>query len=67
MWTSTVDRSSSFPSTVGEWCADDSRTDSTISIAVGAALGGLLLGVLVIFIIGRITSRSKRIGYEKLQ
>ena len=67
MWTSTVDHSPSFPSTVGEWCADDPRTNSTISIAVGAAIGALLLAVLVIFIIGRITSRSKRIGYEKLQ
>ena len=59
--------SSSFSLTVGEWCAEDHRTNSILSIAVGAAIGGLLAVVLVIFVIGRITSRSKRIGYEKLQ
>ena len=51
----------------GEWCAEDHRTNPTISIAVGAAIGGLLAVVLIIFVVGRITSRSNRIGYEKLQ
>lgn len=52
---------------VGEWCTEDHRTNPVLSIAVGAAIGGLLAVVLIIFVVGRITSRSKRLGYEKLQ
>ncbi|CAB3979866.1 lysosome-associated membrane glyco 1-like [Paramuricea clavata] len=42
---------------------DDDDDDNTVPIAVGAALGGLVLIVLVAYIIGR--RRSNR-GYEQV-
>ena len=54
---------------IGNHCAadnkgpDDDDGDNTVPIAVGAALGGLVLIVLIAYVVGR--RRSNR-GYEQV-
>ncbi|KAK6167199.1 hypothetical protein SNE40_021291 [Patella caerulea] len=45
-------------------CAADSDSNSVVPIAVGAALAGLVVIVLIAYLIGR--RRSKRAGYESV-
>ncbi|XP_041354678.1 lysosome-associated membrane glycoprotein 1-like isoform X2 [Gigantopelta aegis] len=55
--------STDFGSDVSE-CPDDEETNSTVPIAVGAALAGLVVIVLIAYLIGR--KRSRRAGYESV-
>ena len=44
-------------------CAADAKTNSVVPIAVGAALAGLVVIVLIAYLIGR---RRNRKGYESV-
>jgi lysosomal-associated membrane protein 1/2 len=47
---------------VNQCAADDESTSSIVPIAVGAALAGLVVIVLIAYLIGR--KRSRKTGYE---
>lgn len=57
------DNSTSFPSGDLSECPKDSDTNSVVPIAVGAALAGLVIIVLIAYLIGRRRSRS---GYQQV-
>lgn len=50
-------------STDASECAADEETNSIVPIAVGAALAGLVIIVLIAYLIGRKRSRA---GYEQV-
>lgn len=50
-------------SSSGHICVEDMKTSSIVPIAVGAALAGLVITVLIAYLIGR--KRSRR-GYESV-
>ena len=45
-------------------CPADDKTNSVVPIAVGAALAGLVIIVLIAYLIGR--KRSRQSGYEQV-
>ncbi|ESO98597.1 hypothetical protein LOTGIDRAFT_239003 [Lottia gigantea] len=58
------DNSTDFGSSGVNECSADSDSNSVVPIAVGAALAGLVVIVLIAYLIGR--RRSKRTGYESV-
>jgi lysosomal-associated membrane protein 1/2 len=53
-----------FFSTAVSECPADDESNSVVPIAVGAALAGLVVIVLIAYLIGR--RRSRRQGYESV-